>query len=383
MIEQALSIIPENRLQDVVYFNPDDISYPMGINLLQLTPGLNSEDAIREKEFIAESIISVFHKIYTDKYSGPRMEYILRNTIHTAFTVPDATLFTVYKLLINTSYRKGVVRGLKDENLLDFWKFEFAKAGDYQKVKMISPITNKIGRFLFSPTAKRILEQGKSTVNFDTILNEGKILLCNLSKGKIGEDNSSVFGVLIMAKIQLAALKRARMKQEDRKDFYLYVDEFQNFATPAFAQILSEARKYRLGAILAHQTTSQLEDTSLVNVTLANTGTVICFRTANPEDERMILPQFRPYIEQGEIASLPSYHFYMRLGALNPEEPFSGTTIPVRIDYDQDKVFKVIQSSRDLYTKEWKDTPSVVTRTPQRVEQKPITRPSASGAILP
>lgn len=353
LIEQALSIIPRERIPDVVYFNPDDISYPMGINLLELTPGLSSENAVREKEFIAESIISVFHKIYSDKYSGPRMEYILRNTIHTAFTVPDATLFTVYKLLINTSYRKGVTRGLTDENLKDFWKYEFAKAGDYQKVKMISPITNKIGRFLFSPTAKRILEQGKSTINFDTIMNEGKILLCNLSKGKIGEDNSSVFGVLIMAKIQLAALKRARMKPEDRKDFYLYVDEFQNFATSAFAQILSEARKYRLGAILAHQTTSQIEESSLVNVTLANTGTVICFRTANPEDERMILPQFMPYIEQGEIASLPSYHFYMRLGALNPEEPFSGMTIPVHIEYSQNRIDAVIASSRKLYTKSY------------------------------
>jgi len=177
--DQILSLIPENRMSEVVYFNPDDISYPMGINLIELTPGLDSEDAIREKEFIAESIISFFQKIYTDKYSGPRMEYILRNTIHTAFTVPDATLFTIYKLLINTSYRKAVTKNLTDENLNDFWKYEFAKAGDYQKVKMISPITNKIGRFLFSPTAKRILEQGKSTINFDTIMNEGKILLCN------------------------------------------------------------------------------------------------------------------------------------------------------------------------------------------------------------
>ena len=353
LIDQIISVIPKERIQDVVYFNPDDIGYPMGINLLELTPGLNEEDAIREKEFIAESIISVFNKIYTDKYSGPRMEYILRNTIHTAFTIPDASLFTVYKLLINTSFRKSVVRNLKDENLLDFWKYEFAKAGDYQKVKMISPITNKIGRFLFSPTAKRILEQGKSTINFDTIMNEGKILLCNLAKGKIGEDNSSVFGVLIMAKIQLAALKRARMKPEERKDFYLYVDEFQNFATPAFAQILSEARKYKLNAILAHQTTSQLEDISLVNITLANTGTVICFRTANPEDERMILPQFQPYISQGEIASLPSYHFYMRLGALNPEEPFSGVTVPVMIEYSQNRVDEVIESSRKLYTKKY------------------------------
>lgn len=371
LIEQIISVIPRDRIADVVYFNPDDIGYPMGINLLELTPGLSEEDAIREKEFIAESIISVFHKIYTDKYSGPRMEYILRNTIHTAFTVPDATLFTVYKLLINTSYRKSVTRGLTDENLKDFWKFEFAKAGDYQKVKMISPITNKIGRFLFSPTAKRILEQGKSTINFDTIMNEGKILLCNLSKGKIGEDNSEVFGVLIMAKIQLAALKRARMKQEDRKDFFLYVDEFQNFATPAFAQILSEARKYRLGAILAHQTTSQLEDISLVNITLANTGTVICFRTANPEDERMILPQFRPYIEQGEIASLPSYHFYMRLGALNPEEPFSGITIPVKIEYSQNRVNEVIESSRKLYAKFYTPEKSIpVKKSSNQANQK-------------
>ena len=377
LIEQVLSIIPRERIQEVVYFNPDDISYPMGINLLELTPGLNAEDAVREKEFIAESIISVFHKIYSDKYSGPRMEYILRNTVHTAFTVPDATLFTIYKLLINTTFRKSVVRNLTDENLKNFWNYEFKKAGDYQKVKMISPITNKIGRFLFSPTAKRILEQPKSTINFDTILNEGKILLCNLSKGKIGEDNSSVFGILIMAKIQLVALKRARMRPEDRKDFYLYVDEFQNFATPAFAQILSEARKYRLSAILAHQTTSQIEEDSLVNVTLANTGTVICFRTANPEDERMILPQFRPYIEQGEIANLPSYHFYMKLGALNPEEPFSGVTIPVHIEYSQNRINKVIASSRKLYAKPYKTERSV------SVTKVVTPKPQITHAIVP
>lgn len=376
LAEQILSIIPRDRIPEVVYFNPDDISYPMGINLLELTPNLDPESSLREQEFIAESVISVFHKIYTDKYSGPRMEYILRNTIHTAFTVPDATLFTIYKLLINTKYRKSVVNGLTDENLKDFWKYEFAKAGDYQKVKMISPITNKIGRFLFSPTAKRILEQSKSTINFDSIINDGKILICNLSKGKIGEDNSGVFGVLLMAKLQLAALKRARIKQADRKDFYLYVDEFQNFATPAFAQILSEARKYRLNAILAHQTTSQLEVDSLVNVTLANTGTVICFRTANPEDEKVILPQFRPYIEQGEIASLPSYHFYMRLGAMNPEEPFSGVTVPVQIDYDEEKVEEVVESSRKLYSTKY------VTKSSNIVKPKK-TKSTFSNQILP
>lgn len=383
LTENILHIIPKNRIKDVVYFNPDDIGYPAGINLLELTKGLNQEDATREKEFIAESIISLFHKIYTEKYSGPRMEYILRNTIHTAFTIPNATLFTIYKLLINSKFRKSVVRNLTDENLLDFWKYEFAKAGDYQKVKMISPITNKIGRFLFSPTAKRILEQEKSTIDFDQVMNEGKILLCNVSKGKIGEDNSEVFGVVIMAKIQLAALKRARMAMKDRKDFYLYVDEFQNFATPAFAQILSEARKYRLSAILAHQTTSQLEDKSLVNITLANTGTVICFRTANPEDERLILPQFQPYIERGEIASLPSFRFYMRLGALNPEEPFSGETILTTIGENKDRVDEVIESSRKQYAIEYVKKKEESVRKSKESGKKFSKLKRSSGSLLP
>lgn len=351
LIDKILTQIPEERIKDVIYFNPDDIGHPVGINLLELTPGLSSEDSLREKEFITESIISLFHKLYPDKFSGPRMEYILRNTIHTAFIIPGASLFTVYKLLINNRFRKSVIGGLTDENLKDFWKYEFNKAGDYQKVTMISPITNKIGRFLFSAPAKRVLEQEKSGINFDEILDNGKILLCNLSKGKLGEDSSEVFGILIMTKIQLAALKRARTSIENRKDFYLYVDEFQNFATPSFAQILSEARKYRLNAILAHQTTSQLEDKSLVNVTLANTGTIICFRTANPEDEQLILPQFTPYIKQGEIANLPSFNFYMKINALNPEEPFSGVTIPINTVSGVKRVQDVIQSSRDKYAK--------------------------------
>jgi len=255
------------------------------------------------------------------------------------------------------------------------------KAGDYQKVKMISPITNKIGRFLFSPTAKRILEQEKSTINFDEIMDQGKILLCNVSKGKIGEDNSEVFGVVIMAKIQLAALKRARMAMKDRKDFYLYVDEFQNFATPTFAQILSEARKYRLSAILAHQTTSQIEDKSLVNITLANTGTVICFRTANPEDERLILPQFQPYVEKGEIASLPSYRFYMRLGALNPEEPFSGETILTEINENDIRVNETIDSSRRQYAIKYEEIVSMKEKL--FIRKQPEVKVSQINNFLP
>jgi hypothetical protein len=358
LIDSILPLIPENRIKDVVYFNPDDISYPVGLNLLELPTDVEGDLLLWEKELITESIISLFHKIYDDKYSGPRMEYILRNTIHTAFLIPNPTLFTVYKLLINEDFRKQVTAKIQDENLHDFWKYEFSKAGDYQKVKMISPITNKIGRFLFSPTAKRILEQEKSTINFDDIMDSGKILLCNVSKGRIGEDNSAVFGVLIMTKIQLAALKRARQKSTDRKDFYLYVDEFQNFATPSFAQILSEARKYRLNAILAHQTTSQLEDKSLVNVTLANTGTIICFRTASPEDERLILPQFIPYVQPGDIDNLPSFHFYIKIAALHPEEPFSGETMTIVLPDSEVKVKRIIEVSRKHFAKEFVATTS-------------------------
>jgi energy-coupling factor transporter ATP-binding protein EcfA2 len=371
LVEKILPCIPDKRIKDVIYFNPDDIGYPIGINLLELASTGNEEEKTREKEFITESIISLFHKLYPDRYSGPRMEYILRNTVHTAFTTPHPTLFTIYKLLTNTPFRRSVTATLEDENLRDFWKYEFAKAGEYQKVKMISPITNKIGRFLFSASAKRILEQETSSINFDDIMDSGKILICNLSKGRIGEDSSEVFGILIMTKIQLAALKRARSPIEKRRDFYLYVDEFQNFATPAFAQILSEARKYRLGAILAHQTTSQLTDKSLVNVTLANTGTVICFRTANPEDEKLILPQFYPYISQGEIASLPSFHFYMKVSAITPEEPFSGETILMSEPANNRRVNKVISESRNRYA---------VNYTKKEVLRTPSSKPHVNAA---
>ncbi len=370
LIENILQLIPNDRIKDVIYFNPDDISFPVGLNLLELPNDLTGDLLLREKELIAESIISLFHKIYDDKYSGPRMEYILRNTIHTAFTTPNPTLFTVYKLLINDDFRKKVTASLQDPNLNDFWKYEFSKAGDYQKVKMISPITNKIGRFLFSPIAKRILEQENSTINFDDIMDSGKILLCNVSKGKIGEDNSQVFGALIMTKIQLSALKRARVTSDSRRDFYLYVDEFQNFATPSFAQILSEARKYRLNAILAHQTTSQLEDKSLVNVTLANTGTVICFRTANPEDERLILPQFIPYVQLGEIDNLPSFHFYIKISALHPEEPFSGETTPVSVLINEARINEIIQASRKHFATEFIAKPPEVFREQPKVEKE-------------
>ena len=351
LAETIINCIPDKRINDLIYFNPFDIKFPIGVNLLELTPGLDEDDSLLEKEFITESVISLFRKVFSDAWSAHphRIEYILRNTIHTAFTIENPTLFTIFDLLNNPVFQKKVVSQVQDENLKNFWKYEFGKAGDYQKVKMVAPVTARIGRFLFSPSAKRILEQEKSTINFDEILDGKKILICNLAKGNIGDDTSEVMGIMILNKIQLAALKRARVEQENRSSFYLYVDEFQNFATPSFVQMLSEARKYGLNLTIAEQSTSQQKDRNIVDIILANTGTIVTFRSANPKDEQLLLPQFYPYINPGEIMNLPSFHFYMKMAAMTPEEPFSGVTIPVEVKVDKEKRQKLIQASRDNY----------------------------------
>ena len=348
LAETLLTCIPDNRIDDLIYVNPDDLKYPIGINLLEITPGLDEDDLLREKEFITESVISLFRKVFSESMAGHahRIEYILRNTIQTALTLENPTLFTIYELLNNPPFQKQATKNLEDENLKNFWKYEYGKAGDYQKVKMISPVAARIGRFLFSPSAKRMLEQKKSTINFDEILEKRKILICNLAKGKLGEDTSEVLGIMVIAKLQLASLRRARMSEKMRKPFYLYVDEFQNFATASFIQMLSEARKYKTYLVMAEQSTSQQKDKNLVNVILANVGTVVSFRSANPEDEKLMLPQFSPFIEKGDIANLPRYNFYIKISAINPEESFSGTTMPVEITFNKEKVEERVQASR-------------------------------------
>lgn len=235
-----------------------------------------------------------------------------------------------------------MVETLENEDLKNFWRNELGKAGGFQQVKMVAGITAKIGRFLFSASAKRILEQPKSTINFDEIL-DGKILICNLSKG--------LLGISVLAKIQMAALRRARIKQSERKPFYLFVDEFRNFATPSFVQMLSEARKYKLFLTMAEQSTSQQQDQKTVDVILANVGTIICFRTGNPADEQLMLPLFSPYIEEGQIANLPSYSFYIRISAVKTQEPFSDETLLLENAGSEAVTTEVIRASREHYAK--------------------------------
>lgn len=373
MAETILRHVPPERFGDVIYFNPDDLDYPIGLNLLELTPGLDGSELMREKDLITESVVSIFRKIFSDEDSGGhRIEYILRNTIQTALTQENPTLFTVFDLLNDPKYRRSVVKNLDDTNLINFWKNEFGKAGDMQKVKMSAGITAKIGRFLFSASARQILQQPKSTIDFDDIINSGKILICNLSKGLLGEDTSELFGITVLAKLQLASLRRARLKQAERRTFYLYVDEFQNFATTSFVQMLSESRKYRVFMIMAEQSTSQQSDQQTVNIILANVGTIICFRTGNPQDEQRLLPMFSPYIEPGEISNLSAYNYYARLAAVHAQEPLSGQTLLLENEGDETVRDEIVKHSRKEFAKKRGGIP--VRKNPGRISSRKATK---------
>lgn len=354
LAKELLALIPEERINDVVYFNPADLSYPIGLNLLEVPEDLAGDQLLKAKDFIAETVVSIMRKTFSDDGTGGhRIEYVLRNAVLTALTVKDATLFTVYDLLTDKDYRKPIVDRLEQDWLKNFWKNEYGKAGDYQQVKMMAGVTSKIGRYHASASAERVLEQPKSTINFEDIL-DGKILICNLAKGLIGEDTSEVFGVSILAKLQLASYMRIEQKRTERKPFYAYVDEFQNFATVSFTQMLSEARKYKLFLIMAEQTTAQQDDENMVNTILTNAGTIICFKSNSIADERQMLHLFNGKVEPGEIANLPSYNFYAKLsGGLEPQDPVSGMTILLEDEGNDEIAEAVVVASRAHYAKEY------------------------------
>ena len=386
LAEELLGYIPEERMKDVIYINPDDLSHPVGINLLELPEGISGDDLLREKDIVTESTVSVLRKIFSeDDSGGHRIEYVLRNTIQTALTMDEANLFTIFRLLNDAKYRKGVVNNLENEDLKIFWKNEIGKAGEMQRVKMAAGITAKIGRFLFSASAKRILEQNKSTVNFDTAMDEKKIIICNFSKGLLGEDTSMLFGVTVLAKIQLASLRRARQIQGDRSPYYLYVDEFQNFATMSFVQMLSEARKYKLFLVMAEQSTQQQDEQRLVDIILANVGTVIAFRTGSPADERIILPLFKPFIEENELSNLPSYNFYARMSAINAQEPVSGTTVLLNEQSNPEVALRIKEYSRQNYGKEYTDeslTKDTLNTAKPEIHQKTTSKKVSKAKLV-
>lgn len=383
LAEDLLNYVPEERIKDVIYFNPDDLGFPIGMNILELDRTLEGDDLAREKDRITESVVSMFRKIFSDDDSGGhRIEYVIRNAVQTALTIEDATLFTIYALLNDPPYRRKIVKTLANENLKKFWKTEYGSAGDYQKVKMSGGITAKIGRFLFSVAAKRVLEQPKSTIDFLDIMDSGKILICNFSKGLIGEDTSELFGITVLAKLQLASLKRISQRREVRRPYYVYVDEFQNFATKSFVQILSEARKFGLFITMAQQSTSQQDDPQMVNTILANVGTVIAFRTANSADEKVLFPFFAPALALHELANLASYNYYVRISAVNPQEPFTGLTMITDRQANSDVSQKIVKSSRNLYAIDYSVMQRHVLMTKQNPTRSTIKKTQNKKSLI-
>lgn len=321
--EKMLDFVPEERLDDVIYFNPSDMEYPMAFNPMERV-------GTEFRHLIASGLMGVFKKIWPDVWSA-RMEYILNNTLLALLEFPGSTLLGVMRMLSEPAYRKKVVDNLQDPVIKAFWTNEFAKYTQRLETEAVAAIQNKVGQFVSNPLVRNILGQPHSSLNMREIMDGQKIFIANLSKGKMGEDNSALLGSMIITRLQLAAMSRVDTAETSRKDFFLYVDEFQNFATDSFANILSEARKYRLSLILAHQYIGQLvhdQNTKVRDAVFGNVGTIICFRVG-AADAEFLEKEFMPEFLQGDLVNLAKANIYAKLmidGVAS--RPFSAETLP-------------------------------------------------------
>ncbi len=345
--EKLIRAIPSNRINDVVYFNPADTENPIAFNILEAV----DED---KKHLVASGMMGVFKKIWPDVWSA-RMEYILNNAILALLDYPGSTMMGVNRMMSDKKYRQRVYEKIKDPVVKGFWLDEFETWEDRFRKEAVAAIQNKVGQFLSSSLIRNIVGQTKSTINMRDIMDNNKILIVNLSKGKIGEDAMRLLGGMIVTKIQLAAMERVDIPEEERKDFYLTVDEFQNFVTESFANILSEARKYRLNLLVAHQYINQLvfEGNSTVrDAIFGNVGTIISFRVG-AEDAEFLEKEFQPVFEANDIVNLPKYNIYLKLmidGIAG--DAFSATALPpIDISETVDNEHKVIRVSRERYAK--------------------------------
>ena len=340
LAEKILNFIPASRINDVVYFNPADADHPIAFNVMEHVDP-------KYRHLVASGLIGVFKKIWADSW-GPRLEYLLRNVILALLEYPGSTLLGVPRMFIDKDYRKKVVNKVSDPVVKAFWLNEFTKYSSQFTVDAISPIQNKVGQFLSSSLVRNIIAQTHSTIDMREIMDNKKILVINLAKGKIGEDYSALLGAMLITKIQLAAMGRSDIPEEERKDFYLYVDEFQNFATESFAGILSEARKYRLNLIIAHQYIGQLEEEVRDSV-FGNVGTIITFRVG-AADAEFLEKEFEPVFMMNDIVNLTKYDIYLKLmidGVTG--DAFSATTLPPSEVTEQSNIEKIIRVSRERY----------------------------------
>ena len=346
--ERLLDFVPQNRINDVIYFNPADLDYPLAFNVMEKVEA-------GHRHLIAAGLMGVFKKIWPDVWSA-RMEYILNNCILALLEYPGSTLLGVNRMLADPDYRKKVVDRVTDPVIKSFWVNEFARYTQRYEVEATAAIQNKVGQFISAPLIRNIIGQVKSKIDMRKIMDEGKILIANISKGRVGEDNSRLLGALVVTKLQLAAMSRVDIPEEKRRDFYLYVDEFQNFATKSFVNILSEARKYRLSLVIGNQYIAQLEEmtptgrsTEVRDAIFGNVGTIVCFRIG-AEDAEFLEREFIPEFDAEDLVNLAKYNVYLKLmidGIAG--RPFSAETLKPFPKPEKSNKEKIIKVSRERY----------------------------------
>ena len=353
-IEDVLPHIPKERAEDVILFEPFDMDRPLGLNMLEV-------DSEEQKDFAVQEMISIFYKLVTDpSMLGPMFEHNMRNAMLTLMADEEhpGTITDIPRIFTDTEFQKYKVSKVKDPVVKLFWEKEMAKTSDFHKSEMLGYLISKVGRFVENAMMRNIVGQPKSAFNFREVMDKKKILLINLAKGKVGEINAKLLGLIIVSKIQMAALSRADVKEDHRPDFYLYVDEFQNFITDAFSSILSEARKYHLNLIVAHQYLGQLEQQAgaqgaaskdLRDAVFGNAGTMVCFRIG-AEDSEVMAKEFKPTFNEFDLVNIDRFNAYVKL-MINgtASKPFNMATYPLPKNGNEAQAKAIRQLSRLKY----------------------------------
>jgi CxxC-x17-CxxC domain-containing protein len=377
LIEGILDKIPEDRMKDVIYFNPADVDYHIGFNILELPDP-------KYKHLVASGLMGIFTKIWANVWSA-RMEYILNNALLALLDTPGSTLLGVPRLLVDKEYRQRIIANIADPVVKAFWVNEYEQWQEKFRNEAIAPIQNKVGQFLSTALIRNIVGQSKSTIDIFDIMNTKKIFLVNVSKGRIGEDSSALLGAMLITKIQLAAMERVRIVEEDREDFYLYVDEFQNFATDSFSSILSEARKYRLNLIIAHQYIGQLVtemSTKVRDSVFGNVGTMMVFRVG-AADAEFLEPEFEPEFMIPDIVNLPNFRVCVKLMVDGVTcRPFSAATIPpFTLKSPENSAETIVTESRNRYGRSREEVEREINRWSGIMYDEPLpSAPARSGA---
>lgn len=329
LIEEILLRVPPNRAEDVIIFDPSDTQRPMGINIMEAY----TEE---QKHYMVSSIIGLFYKLYDPNKTGivgPRLEHGIRNAMLTVMAEPGNTFIEVQRALTDNNFVQELLPKVTDPIIKRYWTDQIAQTSDFHKSEVLDYIVSKFGRFVTNKLMRNIIGQSKSSFDFRKIMDEKKILLVNLSKGKVGEENSQFLGLILVPKLLTAAMSRQDIPYEQRQDFYLYVDEFQNFATPDFAAILSEARKYKLNLIVANQFTGQMED-EVKNAIFGNVGTITSFRVG-VQDANFLQHEFQPTFAEADLINVDRFNAYIR--TVVHGEPVSAFSVDVTKDMAKEK----------------------------------------------